>query len=129
VGRKLILDTAVLVALERGGGPLWLPEDDLALAAISAAEFLTGVERARTPEQAQRRRLVWDTVVRHTQVLNYTLETAAHHARLLALTGAAGLPRGSHDLIIAAHAAETGRLILTTDAAARFADLPQVEVA
>jgi tRNA(fMet)-specific endonuclease VapC len=129
VGRRLILDTAVVVALERGRRSLWLPDDDLAVAAISAAEFWTGVERAQTPDRAARRRGAWDALVTHTRVLDYTLETAAHHARLLASPGAAGLPRGSHDLIIAAHAAETGRLILATDAAARFADLPGVEVA
>jgi predicted nucleic acid-binding protein len=62
-------------------------------------------------------------------VLTVSADPFVVEARLLALTGAAGPPRGSHDLIIAAHAAETGRLILTADAAARFADLPQVEVA
>jgi predicted nucleic acid-binding protein len=34
--------------------------------------------------------------------------------------------RGAHDLIIAAHAAETGRLIVSRDARARFNDLPGV---
>jgi predicted nucleic acid-binding protein len=37
-----------------------------------------------------------------------------------------GSPRGAHDLIIAAHAAETGRLVLTRVAKARFNDLPGV---
>jgi tRNA(fMet)-specific endonuclease VapC len=37
-----------------------------------------------------------------------------------------GTPRGAHDLIIAAHAAQTGRTILSFDAKARFADLPDV---
>jgi len=35
-------------------------------------------------------------------------------------------PRGAHDLIIAAHAAESGRLVLTRDDKARFGDLPGV---
>ena len=32
----------------------------------------------------------------------------------------------AHDLIIAAHAAQTGRTVLTFNAKARFADLPGV---
>ena len=35
-------------------------------------------------------------------------------------------PRWAHDLIIAAHAAETGRMILSRDAKARFGELPGV---
>jgi predicted nucleic acid-binding protein len=34
-----------------------------------------------------------------------------------------GTPRRAHDLIIAAHAAETGRIILSRDARARFGGL------
>jgi len=37
-----------------------------------------------------------------------------------------GAPRAAHDLIIAAHGAETGRIILTRDAKARFRELPGV---
>jgi len=47
-------------------------------------------------------------------------------ARLLAHVRRSGSPRGAHDLIIAAHAAETGRLVLARDAKARFGDLPGV---
>ena len=46
--------------------------------------------------------------------------------RLLAHVRRSGSPRGAHDLIIAAHAAQTGRTILSRDAKARFGDLPGV---
>ncbi len=59
-------------------------------------------------------------------MLDYTSVTAAHHARLLAHVRRSGSPRGAHELIIAAHAAETGRLVLTRDAKARFRDLPGI---
>ena len=59
-------------------------------------------------------------------VLDYTQATAAHHARLLAHVRRTGTPRGAHDLIIAAHAAETGRTIVSRDAKARFGDLPGI---
>jgi hypothetical protein len=48
-------------------------------------------------------------------VLDYTQATAAHHGRLLAHVRRSGSRRGAHDLIIAAHAAETGRMILSRD--------------
>jgi hypothetical protein len=59
-------------------------------------------------------------------VLDYTQATAAHHGRLLAHVRRSGSPRAAHDLIIAAHAAETGRMIMSRDAKARFGDLPGV---
>jgi predicted nucleic acid-binding protein len=59
-------------------------------------------------------------------VLAYTEQTAAAHAKLLAHVRASGQPRGQHDLIIAAHAAESDRTIVSRDATARFGDLPGV---
>ena len=45
--------------------------------------------------------------------LDYTQATAAHHGRLLGHVRRSGSPRGAHDLIIAAHAAQTGRTIIS----------------
>lgn len=59
-------------------------------------------------------------------VLDYTEHTAAQHARLLAFVRRAGSPRGAHDLIIAAHAAQTGRSVVSGDAHATFGGLPGV---
>jgi tRNA(fMet)-specific endonuclease VapC len=58
--------------------------------------------------------------------LDYTQATAAYHGRLLAHVRRSGTPRAAHDLIIAAHAAQTGRTILSRHAKARFDDLPGV---
>ncbi len=52
---------------------------------------------------------------------------ASHHARLLAHTRRGGVPRQAHDLIIAAHAAQTGRTVVSRDATARFGNLPGVD--
>ncbi len=60
------------------------------------------------------------------EVLDYTQATATHHGRLLAHVRRSGAPRAAHNLIIAAHGAETGRIILTRDAKARFSELPGV---
>ena len=60
-------------------------------------------------------------------VVDYTHAVAVHHAALLAHVRRDGRPSGAHDLIIAATARATGRLLVTTDGRAGFADLPDVE--
>ena len=130
MGRDLILDTNLLIAFERQEvDRAALDEDTLAIAAISAAEFLQGVELADTPERGKNRRLVWEAIAEVVTILDYTSTTVRHHARLLAHTQQSGRKRGAHDLVTAAHAVETGRQILSTDAKARFGNLPEVSVA
>jgi tRNA(fMet)-specific endonuclease VapC len=127
MGRRLILDTNVLIAYERGAvDRSSLDEDELAVASISTAEYRTGIELADTPERAAERARALAAITSVIDVLDYTQVTAAHHARLLAHVRNSGSPRGAHDLIVAAHAAETGRLVLTRDAKARFGDLPGI---
>lgn len=127
MGRRLILDTNILIAYERGTiDRSALDEDELAVASISIAEYRTGIELADSSERATDRARALATITSVIDVLDYTQITAAHHARLLAHVRKSGTPRGAHDLIIAAHAAESGRLVLTRDAKARFGDLPGV---
>ncbi len=127
MGRRLILDTNILIAYERGTiDRSGLDEDDLAVASITIGEYRTGIELADTPERAAERARALATITSVVDVLDYTALTAAHHGRLLAYVRRSGSPRGAHDLIIAAHAAETGRLLLTSDARARFSDLPGI---
>jgi tRNA(fMet)-specific endonuclease VapC len=127
VGRRLILDINVLIAYERGkidrGA---LDADELAIAAVSVAEYRVGIELADTPDRAADRARALVAITSTVEVLDYTEATAACHARLIAHARRTGTPRGAHDLIIAAHAAQTGRTLLTFDAKARFADLPGV---
>jgi tRNA(fMet)-specific endonuclease VapC len=127
VGRRLILDTNVVIAYERGTlDRASLDEDELAIAAITVAEYRVGIEMADTVARAADRARTLAAIVSAVDVLDYTDATAAHHARLIAHVRRAGTPRGTHDLIVAAHAAETGRIILSRDAKARFGDLPNV---
>jgi predicted nucleic acid-binding protein len=127
VGRRLILDTNVLIAYERGTlDRASLDDDELAIAAVTVAEYRVGIELADTVARAADRARALAAIVSAVDVLHYTEATAAHHARLIANVRRAGTPRGAHDLIIAAHAAETGRIILSRDAQARFGDLPNV---
>jgi tRNA(fMet)-specific endonuclease VapC len=127
VVRRLILDTNVLIAYERRTmDRAALDDDELAVASISIAEYRTGIELADSPERAAERARAVAAITSVIDVLDYTATTAAHHARLLAHVRTSARPRGAHDLIIAAHAAETGRLVASRDAKARFGDLPGI---
>ncbi|MBD3941217.1 PIN domain-containing protein [Microbacterium sp. NEAU-LLC] len=129
MARRLILDTNVLIAFERGSiDRTAFDDDEVAVAAVTVAEFRVGIELAATVAQAAARARFVDAVVDTVDVLDYTTATAAEHARLLAHTHRLGRARGAHDLIIAAHAAESGRMIVSRDANARFGDLPGVVV-
>ncbi len=67
------------------------------------------------------------TVVEQLRVEPYDLRVAEAHAELLAHTRRAGRVRGGIDLVIAATAVATNRLVVTLDRTG-FADLPGVVV-
>lgn len=128
MARRLILDTGALIAFERGTlDRARYDDDDLAIAAVTVAEFRTGIELADSAERAAGRARALATILAVTTVLDYTERTAVEHARLLAHVRRTGQPRGAHDLVIAAHAAEHGRSVVSLDARARFGELPGVE--
>jgi tRNA(fMet)-specific endonuclease VapC len=129
LARRLILDAAVLVTAERGAvhlGAVLDDSDDVAIAAITAAELLVGVEPADASRRPAREAYVGDLLAT-IPVEEYDLDVARAHARLLAHVRRTGKPRGAHDLIIAATAAATGRMVVTSDAAG-FDQLPDVTV-
>ena len=127
MGRRLILDTNVLVAYERATlDRSALDDDELAIAALSVAEYRVGIELADTAARAADRARALAAITSAVDVLDYTEITAVQHARLIAHVRRTGTPRGAHDLVIAAHAAQTNRTILSFDAKARFSDLPGV---
>ena len=126
---RLILDSTVLIAAERSGrtlNRLIADQDDVAIAAITAAELLVGVHLADDARRAARSgfvRSVLDTV----PVEDYDGQVAHAHASLLAHVRRSGRPRGAHDLIIAATAVARERVVVSADSSA-FADLPGVLV-
>jgi tRNA(fMet)-specific endonuclease VapC len=126
---RLILDSTVLIGAERSArtlDKLIRDDDDIAIAAITAAELLVGVELADDDHRGSRGafvRSILDTI----PIEIYDLTVARSHASLLAHTRRTGTVRGAHDLVIAATAAARDRTIVSADAAA-FADLPGVAV-
>jgi tRNA(fMet)-specific endonuclease VapC len=126
---RLILDTTVLISAERTTSSLDLliaDEDDVAIAAITAAELLVGVELADAKRRTKRQAFV-RSVLESIPIEAYDLPVAEHHARLLAHVRRSGTSRGAHDLLIAATALARGRAVVTADERA-FRDLPGLTV-
>ena len=129
MARRLILDTSVLVVSERRQRTLTDVignDDDLVIAAITVAELRTGIELATKRHRAARTEFLV-RVLETLPVEPYDVAVAEAHGRLLAHVHRGGTTRGAHDLIIAATAVATKRLVLTADHRARFHDLPGVE--
>jgi tRNA(fMet)-specific endonuclease VapC len=101
-------------------------EDDVAIAAVTVAELLVGVELADEANRPRRRTLV-DAIIASVPVEDYDMEVARSHAHLLADARRSGRPRGAHDLVIAATALARRRIVVTADRRG-FADLPGVTV-
>ncbi|WP_239396537.1 PIN domain-containing protein [Frankia sp. CiP3] len=127
MARRVILDTGVIIAFERGTLDIdaVLGADDAAIASITAMELLVGVERA-TEAHKQRRALHVEAVLASVPVVDYTLDVARAHARLAVHAMHRGRPRPAHDMIIVATAVAEGRILLTTDATADFTGLAGV---
>lgn len=125
----LLLDTTFLIDAERDETDLHdviEDEDDVAIAAVTVAELLVGVELTSGRRRTTRREYV-DGIFGSIPVIPYDMDVAVEHARLLVAVKQAGRPREAHDLLIAATARATGRAVVSADEAA-FADLDGVVV-
>jgi tRNA(fMet)-specific endonuclease VapC len=125
----LILDTTVIVARERRRlslDELIGDDDDVAIAAVTAAELLVGVELADAARRPHRQALV-EAVLAGIPIEDYDLEVARSHALLLGHVRRSGRARGAHDLIIAATALTRERVVVTADQWG-FSELPGVAV-
>jgi len=128
VGRRLIIDTGVLISSERRRSGLIdgiAEDDDLVIAAITVAELRTGVELATESHRGPRVEFLVK-VLETLPVEPYDVAAAEAHGRLLAHVHRTGAKRGAHDLMIAATAVATRRMVLTTDRGVNFSDLPGV---
>jgi tRNA(fMet)-specific endonuclease VapC len=118
-----LLDTTVFIDLERAirplppatalaevSGPLEAqlgPDEEVGIAAITAAELLHGVHRA-IPEHRSRREAFVETVIAAFPPLPFDLLAARAHARLWAELAATGHDIGAHDRLVAATAITAG---------------------
>ena len=125
----MILDTTILIAAERPTAAIEqvvADEDDVVIAAITAAELLVGVELADRRHKRSRRAFV-DSLLATIPVEPYDLQVARVHAELLAHTRTTGRARGAHDLLIAATARAHARTVVTADTNG-FSYLPGVTI-
>jgi tRNA(fMet)-specific endonuclease VapC len=127
VGR-LILDTGVLIEVERGRLSLgdFGDNDDLAIAAVTIAEMKMGIALGDEAHRSPRQHFL-EGLRKVLPVEDYTPEVADHHSELMVFARRRGRTRGPHDLIIAATARRTRRTLMTTDKSARFDDLPGID--
>ena len=126
---RLILDTTILIVAERSADALDAiigDEDDVVIAAITAAELLVGVQLADRKHKRSREAFV-ASLLSSIPVEPYDLQVARVHAELLAHARRAGRTRGAHDLQIAATARAHSRTVATADTVG-FDDLPGVSV-
>ena len=126
--RRVILDSGILIASERGKLNLHrvVGDDDPAIAAVTASEILVGVHSS-TSERQDVRAVHTEAFLAVFKIEPHDLVVARMHALLPHWTKENGQLRGPHDLIIAATAGATGRTLITTDASARFDELPGVK--
>lgn len=104
-----------------------LRDDDVVIAAVTLAELRVGVDLA-PPERKASRAEAFSNAEALYPVENYTAETSRSHASLLVHCRKSGTPRGEIDLMIAATALATNRILFTLDRKADFGSLPGVNV-
>ena len=115
----LLIDSSTFIALERRGQTLGRlatvarMDESVALAAITAAEPLTGVHRADTRERRIVRERFVETVLASVPSLAFDVTVARVYATLWADLHAVGQIIGAHDLMIAATALAHGYQVLT----------------
>ena len=113
-----LIDSSVWIEMERHGQRVrdirnLIPDESIAVAAITASELLVGVARADTEERRSRRERFVETVLQVAPVETFDLPVARVHAKLVAQMAGEGSLIGSHDLLIAATALAYGYGVLT----------------
>jgi tRNA(fMet)-specific endonuclease VapC len=114
----VLIDTSVLVDVERRGEPLEraVGEHDRAVSAITASELLHGVHRATDERVRVRRAAFVEHLLASIEALPVTIAVARTHAGIWAGLERKGKMIGAHDLWIAATAVTHGMSIATANA-------------
>ena len=116
----ILIDSSSLIAAERGELDLEVvlrkdPDEEMAIAAISASELLHGIHRLKSGmKQARAERFV-ERLLDTVPVVAFDLDVARVHARLGAELAAKGTAVGPHDLIIASTAVSIDFAVATRD--------------
>lgn len=124
-----MLDTNTVSKAGRGAHPLvdrrlarYSP-GELCISAITEGEILYGI--AKNPDAVRIARMMHEMLAK-VAVLPWTRETAALYGRLRAQMRHLGLALTPLDMLIAAHALESGAILVTSDRA--FRNVPGLRV-
>jgi tRNA(fMet)-specific endonuclease VapC len=117
-----VIDTSVLIELERRGGADGVPSGTpfhgaWGIASITVSELLVGVHRARFARRRKQRMAFVDWVIEQVPVYPFDLAVAPIHAELTATLMTRGEMVGANDLMIAATALLHGSEVLTRNVA------------
>jgi tRNA(fMet)-specific endonuclease VapC len=115
-----LIDTSVLIAAERGQIDLAVivatdGDQDVAIAAISAAELLHGPHRLKSATARARAERLVEQLIAQFPVIDFDLDVARIHAQLAADLATEGISVGAHDLMIAATALSMDYRVATRD--------------
>jgi len=103
----LILDTSILIAAEKKRLDLAAlfaayNGETFAIAAITAAELLHGVERAKPAGRKKSRSEFVERVLTELEIIDFDFSVAQRHAKIWAALESAGKVIGAYDMLIAA---------------------------
>jgi predicted nucleic acid-binding protein len=109
MGGFLVVDTSVLIAIERGSLPpdalhKAQPGVRLAVSAITVSELLHGYHRAQPKSRRLARERFISALLAELEILPVDLQVAREHARIWAELAERGEMIGPYDLLIAATA-------------------------
>jgi len=112
-----LIDSSVIVAGERGDIDLdgcfaARPDEDFAIAVITASELLHGVHRASRRHRPRREAFV-EGILARLPMISFDLVVARIHAQLWATLTKRGIVVGAHDLLIGATAVSFGYKVAT----------------
>jgi predicted nucleic acid-binding protein len=118
----VIFDTSILIAAEKQRLDLHAlfaahEQETFCIAAITAAELLAGVERAKPAARKQARARFVEWILAQVETIDFDLALARRHAGIWATLEAAGKMIGPYDLLIAATALHYDHPVATLNVA------------
>ena len=127
-----LVDTSVFIGLERRAAVFdsladYVPDEPVALSAVTASELLAGVHRANSQHRRLRREAFVNGLLVSMPVVPFDLGIARVHALLWSQLTSEGRVIGAHDMLIAATAVALGWSVLT-DNVREFGRVPGLDV-
>lgn len=123
----MVLDTSVLIAVERGAETTVLNEFDFVIPTPVLAEFEYGL-RAMPAQLSDRGWKILQGLMAISEIAEFDAKAASKYAELKNTLRKLGKPRSEMDLLIAATAASMGLQLLSIDRKAQFESIPGVRL-